>query len=260
VLFAVDAAGVVVGFARLDPPPGPAEVPPGGFVSYTGFGPMYRCPGVGDVATYPYLDSGQYTAYVGQLFSDLGYSLPLSMWERVGALAVTDTPGATRTQVELPVLPECGESIDGFAFDSAFPAGMARFAGRASWSIEDERLVEDPGGGPAVTYEFTYDGPTHELTFLDENVVLVRDGVVVADEYTGGWGGAQPETWTDGDTRTAAFTIFHDCAAEEDYTEFEPTGPYTILGFTVYDYIDEFGLPNYVVATLGPTEVDFGER
>jgi len=28
----------------------------------------------------------------------------------------------------------------------------------------------------------------------------------------------------------------------------------------VYDYIDEFGLPNYVVATLGPTEVDFGER
>src|SRR5690606_20782009 len=71
----------------------------------------------------------------------------LSFWRR---LAVTDVAGASRQEVELPVLPACGESVGGLAFDPAFPRGTVTFAGRASWSVEDERLVEDPEGGPAV--------------------------------------------------------------------------------------------------------------
>ncbi len=420
VLLAVDEARLVVGYARLNPAPGPMEVPAGDSVTFSGYGPLYRCPGVGDVASYPYLAPGRYDVYVGQTFSSL-HATP-TLWDRAGELtvttppdgstsasptppsrpragecrssldsltqhagdtlafdepqqvlvvqgepfdphatvrnggardaedavqggpvvlvldgdglvvaraelvdaapddglpdgalavgesltfgqfeplvdcvtgeplapgvydyhfarlltdperraavdllsfwrrlAVTDEAGASRQEVELPVLPACGESIDGLAFDPTFPTGTVTFAGRASWSVEDEEHVEDPDGGPAVMYEFTYTGPARNLTFLDENVVLVRDGVVVAHEFTGGWGGAQPETWTDGDTRTAAFTIFHDCAGEQG-TDFEPSGPYTLAGYTVHDYEDEWGLTNVVVATLGPTEVDFGER
>ena len=254
-LLVVDRENVVVASSELlDPLPG-TGLGPGESLRFGSFEPLVHC-GTGEP-----LAPGAYSYAVAQKSRDANASRPFGITERFGDLVITDDRSATRTQVERPTLPACGESIDGFTFGVGIPADRVTFAGFASWDHEGGWLQPDlVEGRPRVEYEFTYDGPAREHGVMWEGTALARDGVVVALAEVG-LDGAQPELWEPGSKHLATLGTWFDCTADpEDYEELEAEGRYTVLGYMAYDFTDEWGLMNLTVATLDPVEVDFGTR
>src|SRR5690606_28214201 len=117
-----------------------------------------------DCRTGETLEPGSYRYAVAPRAHDPESSRPFGLTVRFGGLVVTDEAGATRTQVELPVLPACGESIDGFAFDPALPSGTVTSAGFMSRDHESDGLVEvSVEGFPAIEFDFVFPGPEREM-------------------------------------------------------------------------------------------------
>jgi len=246
---------VVARTESLDPLPGPA-LASGATLEFGRFAPLTDC------RTGEPLSPGKYQYAVAQQARDPVAPQPFGLSVRYGGLVVTDEADATRAQVELPVLPACGASLEGFAFDPGFAVGTMTSAGFRSREHGTDDLVADPDDGfPVIEFDFVYPGPTRAVWPLGHGVVLARDGVVVARAGLVRYDPFDSVAWPAGSTRSAFLDSGFDCTFPEDaLRSYEPAGQYTALGYSATEFEDEWGLPDRFVVTFGPIEVDFGER